>query len=439
MKNLLFKLWILWYYFKYRRVQFANRHEITRWQQRQMGRYMQFLRNKSPYYRALLSEKTEIKDLSVISKKEFMAHFSDINTLGVSWEMASKVALEAEQNRDFSPTINGVTVGLSSGTTGNRGIFLVSPRERAQWVGAVLAYVIGLSLRPRKVGFFLRSGSQLYSSVQSSVLAFSYYDLSRPFEVLLTELAAQQPHILVAQPAVLERIAAAIQAGNFSLPLLEKVISVAEVLEPDVRERLTAVFGVRISEVYQCTEGFLASSCPAGNLHFHEAIVQVEPRWLDDAQTRFHPIITDFTRSSQPIVRYELNDIIHLRQEPCPCGQCTLAIDRIEGRQDDMLVFERTDGTAPVLVFPDFIRRLFVTNTAYRDIEQYQVVQESAGVLRVFLAVQPVAFELVKTALIASFQQYCLENNFKMPQINFEQGIPYRPMEKFRRIKKAYS
>ena len=38
-----------------------------------------------------------------------------------------------EKTRDFTPKINNITIGLSSGTSGNRGIFLVSEQEKTLW------------------------------------------------------------------------------------------------------------------------------------------------------------------------------------------------------------------------------------------------------------------------------------------------------------------
>ena len=65
--------------------------------------------------------------------------------------------------------LGNITVGLSSGTSGSRGIFLASNIERARWVACVLDRVIGFSLKKRKVAFFLRANSNLYSAVQSSI------------------------------------------------------------------------------------------------------------------------------------------------------------------------------------------------------------------------------------------------------------------------------
>jgi putative adenylate-forming enzyme len=133
------------------------------------------------------------------------------------------------------------------------------------------------------------------------------------------------------------------------------VIAVAEVLEPLDRVLLAGTFG-RVDEVYQATEGFLGATCAHGTLHLNEELVHVEPQWLDD--TRFVPIITDFTRATQPIVRYRLDDVLAVRPTPCPCGNPALAIERIEGRCDDMLVLPGSDG-APRTVFADVCARAF--------------------------------------------------------------------------------
>ena len=42
---------------------------------------------------------------------------------------AMNVAKNAEESRDFSPTLNGITIGFSTGTSGNKGLFMVSNKE----------------------------------------------------------------------------------------------------------------------------------------------------------------------------------------------------------------------------------------------------------------------------------------------------------------------
>src|SRR5699024_2207014 len=102
-------------------------------------------------------------------------------------------------------------------------------------------------------------------------------------------------------------------------------------------------------------EGFLGCTCQHGTLHLNEDIVHIEKEWLDD--NRFIPIITDFTRQTQPIVRYRLDDILIQRKDPCPCGSHFTAIKYIEGRCDDVLILPGKNGQ-PVTLFADLCSRV---------------------------------------------------------------------------------
>jgi len=97
------------------------------------------------------------------------------------------------------------------------------------------------------------------------------------------------------------------QDNDFHI-LPKKRISVAEVLEEDVSDRIYSAFLQTVHQIYQCTEGFLCYTCKFGHLHLNEDLVKIEKEYI--AETRFYPIITDFNIISQPIIRYKLNDIL---------------------------------------------------------------------------------------------------------------------------------
>ena len=67
----------------------------------------------------------------------------------------------------------------------------------------------------------------------------------------------------------------------------KKIVSVAEVLTKEDKEYLQNVFNCKISEVYQCTEGFLANSCSEGYLHFNEDFLIIEKKYIDNKKTKF--------------------------------------------------------------------------------------------------------------------------------------------------------
>ena len=100
----------------------------------------------------------------------------------------------------------------------------------------------------------------------------------------------------------------------------ERIVSVAEILEEEDQHNIEQVFGLRLHQVYQCTEGFLAHTCEHHNLHFNEDIVKIEYKKIDEQNNRCFPIITDLRRTTQPVIRYCLNDIVQISKEECSCG-----------------------------------------------------------------------------------------------------------------------
>lgn len=379
---------------------------------------------KSPFYSELANQNTALENYPLMNKQVFMEQFDRINIHGITKEAANKIAYEAETSRVFSPMIGPITVGLSSGTSGNRGLFLVDKKERAQWVAYVLDRVIGFSLKKRSVAFFLRANSNLYDSVKSKVLKFEFFDLLDDLQTHVSRLNALNPTILVAQPSMLLALAQEMEKGLFSIQP-EKIISVAEVLYPEDKHYLERIFGQQIHQVYQCTEGFLASTCPEGVLHFHEDYLIIEKKYLDETKTRFHPIITDLKRYSQPIVRYELNDIIHELTD-CPCGLKTTAIEKIEGRSDDVLHFENKDGMT-TKIFPDFFRRAIILSDP--SIVDYMLVQRSGNLLELYIDGADERFENAQKELKSLLQFYLIEG-VEINRINF------RPLEKGNKLRR---
>lgn len=429
----MFKLKIIYFLFIYTlRGTFRQREALTRFQRRKWRRFRKKILTQSPFYQELAQREVDLTDFPLMNKTAFMANFDQINTLGIQREEAMQLALQAENDRDFSPELKGVTVGLSTGTSGTRGLFLVSATERAQWTAMVLRRVVPIKFFKRqKVAFFLRANSNLYSSVQSASLEFRFFDIFQPIEKLRLELADFQPHILAAQPSVLSAIAEAQVAGNIRIkPQL--LISFAEVLNDTDKQFIQKIFSVPLREVYQCTEGFLAVTCAHGTMHLNEDIAIFEKKYLDES--RFIPIITDFTRSSQPIVRYELNDVLVEKKEPCPCGSCFTALERIEGREDDILVFPGAGGEM-IKVFPDLICRVIAR--CAEDFRAYRLRQ--VGALELQLELESEDFQAVSATVSSALQDFLQEKEVNSPTIICKQGIERRAGEKLRRVERKIS
>ncbi|MBO9626858.1 MAG: hypothetical protein J7484_10835 [Microbacterium sp.] len=358
-----------------------SRAAVERRQRRLLAAHLRFLRRRSPYFAELLAIRT-FAELPLMDKRVMMDRFDEINTVGVHRDEALALAIANEKSRDFDEDLGANSVGMSSGTSGHRGLFVVSPAERDGWVGTVLARTLPRgALFGHRIALFLRADNSLYESVGSRAVSFSYFDVHADMAANIDRLREYRPTILVAPPSVLRLIAKAADDGR--LPdRPDKVYAVAEVLELSDAARIAASLDQRvIHQLYQCTEGFLAHTCERGTIHLNEDNVIIEREDLGDG--RFTPIVTDLRRRAQPIVRYRLGDVLRAREDPCPCGSALGAIERIEGREGDTLSLPTADGRR-VPVFADVITRALL----YADgFDEYRIVQTAARRLQISLDV----------------------------------------------------
>ncbi|MEZ4888094.1 MAG: hypothetical protein R3E32_25425 [Chitinophagales bacterium] len=425
---------ILKYYLQLRiRPTFTNRQDLEQWQEQQIERLLKQIQQKSPYYKNLLLQYASWRQFPVMQKKQWMEAFDQINTLIIKQEEALEVALNAEISRDFSPTLKNVTVGLSSGTSGSRGLFLVTPKERARWAAYVMDKILSpIQFRRRKIAFFLRANSNLYNSMQSLLFHFRFFDLKEKMDVNLQQLNQYQPHILVAPASILRHIAQAQRTKTITIQP-EKILSVAEILEQTDSDFIETVFQQIIHQAYQCTEGFLALSCEYGTLHFNEDIVKIERQYIDAEKRRYHPIVTDFNRMGQPIIRYLLNDIVIDKPEPCACGSIFQAIDHIEGRADDVFYFKNKYGNTTA-IYPDFIRRAMIVPDT--SMEEYAVEQLSWQSIHIFLHTSDFAQDqqILHHSFFQLFEEYGIEDI----ALQFFEGLPALKENKLRRVKRSF-
>ncbi len=415
---------------------FTDRAALLRTQERRLARFLSRTVPRAPFYRGFAGR--PLSALPIVDKATMLGDFAGFNTHGVSLEQAVAVALAAEESRDFRPTLNvggeELTVGLSSGTSGTRGVFLVSAQERARWAGLLLGRLLardGLRqvlhprLPPLRIAFFLRANSNLYSTLCSRRIDFRFHDLWAPWYEQLEKLNARPPDVLTAPPTVLKKLTEERRNGTLHIAP-RQVISVAEVLEPDDEQAIVDAWGVPVQQVYQATEGFLGASCPEGRVHLNEEQIHIEPEWLDTEHRRFHPIVTDFSRTTQLVVRYRLDDVLHLADGPCPCGRPSLSLAAIEGRADDVLWGEAKEGGAPVAVFPDLVRNAM---TRVEGLGEYRLAQE--GMRWRFATPTTGAAEAIERELSALADRL----GIRRPVVTFEPWTDLPLGEKRRRIR----
>ncbi|MFD0710314.1 F390 synthetase-related protein [Paenibacillus sp. GCM10027626] len=422
-----------------------DREQFESWQEKRILRHLQYVRAHSPFYRELwqgLADQ-QWRSFPLINKQIMMDNFDQLNTAGIKKAEAFELAFQAERTRDFTPTVNGITIGLSSGTSGNRGLFLVSPAEQHAWAGTALAKLLpGSLLTSERIAFFLRADSNLYRSVQGKRIQFSFFDLLDPLEQHIKRLHDYQPTLLVAPASMLRMLADAAACGRLRLPQApRKIIAVAEVLDVLDRQHIEAAFGQTVHQVYQCTEGFLASTCRYGVLHLNEDIVAIQKQYIDKNAGKFVPVVTDFSRTTQPIIRYRLDDIL-TEAPPCPCGSVFTALQSIDGRCDDCFYLPdrwRHDKLIPV--FPDFIARAIIADP---QVTAYHVQQPAPERIIVRLKTAGEDWAAACAAAKAALTALFVRVDCTIPAISIEPLQPYEPNQAYsyrkqRRIERSFT
>ena len=418
------KINVLKNYLKYKYRKFRTREALEKFQRKRINEKLAYVSSHSDFYKEYAQK--ELEEFPVIDKKIMMDNFNRINTVGIDKDEALEFAIGSERTREFSDKLNNITVGLSSGTSYSRGIFLVENTEKDKWAGYVLSRFLPKGILSKcKIAFFMRANSNLYESVGSSKIQFEFFDIYTDIQQNLEKLQEFQADLIVAQPSMLLMIAEAVKNDTIKIKPA-RIISIAEVLEKADEEYLKKIFNVDvIHQAYQCTEGCLATTCKCGTLHLNEDIVYIEKEYLDE--NRFVPIITDLERTSQPIIRYRLNDVLVEKKEKCGCGLVFTALEKIEGREDDVFKFPTNEGNE-ISIFPDFIRRciLFAGN-----ITDYRVVQELDFGITVYADID----EAMKEKVRGEFIKLSEDHKFIMPEMRFEKYF-YDKTRKLKRVER---
>lgn len=326
-------------YYNSRYRTFSSKVDLLEWQREQLELHLEWVCENSPYYRDC--SHLPLSEYPMMDKSTMMANFNAINTVGLDRDELFEIALKAENNRHFNSSVmNDITVGMSSGTSGVRGLFLVSKEEQARWAGYIVGRLMPSMFRPQRIALLLRANSNLYRSVGRAHLKFQYIDLCQPLESWLLSLEDFNPTVIVGSAQAL--VVAAAECKGLTPEL---VVSGAEVLTPEDKQKLVRRFECDVKEVYQCTEGFLASTHRDGKMRWNEDLVHIEKKWLNESKTHFQPVVTDFRRKSQPVIRYLMDDVI----VPSNDNEVFSGIDRIVGRCGDIL---QINGTT---ILPDLI------------------------------------------------------------------------------------
>ena len=105
-----------------------TREDMDKYQLKKARAIVKYAVKHSEYYRNLFTgyNWNDVWNLPTTNKKKMMENLTDFNTVGLTKEEIFNFCLDIEKSRDFSKRLKGLTIGMSSGTSGNKVVEIIT-------------------------------------------------------------------------------------------------------------------------------------------------------------------------------------------------------------------------------------------------------------------------------------------------------------------------
>lgn len=218
-------------------------------------------------------------------------------------------------------------------------------------------------------------------------------------------LIEQNAEYLITYPSDVYALARFAEDRGIRFPSLREIRTFGEILEPHVREIVHRVLGLKIVDMYSSQEvGYIALQCPEHE-HYH---VQSENVLLEVINEKGEPcqpgeigrvVVTALHNFATPIIRYQIGDYAEVGS-PCPCGRGLPVLNRIVGRQRNMLVLPNGELRWPSIEVDTALQG----EQEIPPIQQFQVIQRSLEEIEAVLVTPRELTDAEKKLLIDWFE-----------------------------------
>ena len=145
---------------------------------------------------------------------------------------------------------------------------------------------------------------------------------------------------------------------------------------PEIRAAAQEAWGAPVGNIWATSEGGgVGLPCDHSRSHLSDDLLIVEPvdeegRPVAPGQRSAKIYLTNLFNRALPLIRYEITDEVTVETEPCPCGSAHRCVADVQGRLDDVFVY---DGRR---VHPHVLRSVLARHPG---VVEYQVRQTSVG------------------------------------------------------------
>lgn len=379
--------------------------ELAAHQRRRLEEMVRHAAASSPFYRERYAGvglgpagPVELGQLPTVDKATVMDRFDDL----VTDRRLTLAAVEAHlDGLDGDQLLDGRYRAMATGgSTGRKGVFVADRPEWRQYLAGFFRWnhYVGLKPRlPRRVRIAsiaaarpLHMTYRMAASIDVGMYRVLRLEAATPPAAMVEALNRHQPEFLYAYGSVLGLLAAEQLEGRLRISPAT-IASSGETHTDELRDAIRAAWGTSSFELYAMTEaGILGSHCERhSGIHLFEdqAIVEVvdeHDRPVPDGQLGHKLLVTNLVTRTQPLIRYEVSDMVAVATERCPCGRPFRLLAGVEGRNDDILHLPAAAG-GTTAVHPLALRTALA---GIPGLSQYKVVHDADG-LHVRVALRP--------------------------------------------------
>ncbi len=261
-------------------------------------------------------------------------------------------------------------------TGGSTGVPMVFYRDKECWekrraqelffdkwigyeIGKKVAYFVAGTHQPRGISSLK---AKIRNATCERIIAFDPTNITDKYMAdFLLKFRKFKPSIIKCFPNSLYIFAEYLKRNNIKDLKVAAISCTGENLYPYQRELFEEVFKCKVFEKYGTREcGVIACECSMHNgMHIFTEGVYLE--FLKDGKQALpgemgEIIVTDLFNYGMPLIRYKIGDVAVVTDRKCSCGSNLPLIDKIIGRDRDILVAQ--DGTPkPGYLFVEIINK----------------------------------------------------------------------------------
>lgn len=357
--------------------QFWSKKQIAQFQDERLKKLIKHSYDTVPYYRDLfihlklkpsdIQTRKDLRKIPILTKSDIKKHGIDKFTSKIF--SAKKCLNKSSSGSTGEPLFYYTTKDAYS-------LNLAANLRGWGWMGFRLGdKYIKLSQNPRKNPI-----KRIQDKFSNNLYLATNPLIDGNFQFILEQIEKYKPKIIRCYPDPLLFLARyKKQNPHFTYSPLA-ITTTGNTLFPETRKEIEEAFACKIFDSYSCEGNSNVFECPSHNC-YHSAEEYGISEVLDKNGNNINKgigrlISTDLWNLAHPFIRYDTQDFVEIDDEPCKCKRNLFKINRIIGRDNEVLEME----SGRKFIVHNFTGFFQTDHTLInRSIEQFQVIKKKDG------------------------------------------------------------